>query len=75
MENTTNKKHLFIDKKVRAIKNSNKASYLINIDDICRKDEMEVDVPTEPIILKLILVIMAIAGGITLVIDMLRQIL
>lgn len=37
MENTTNKKHLFIDKKVRAIKDSSKASYLINIDDICRK--------------------------------------
>ena len=37
MENTTNKKHFFIDRKVRAIKDSNKASYLINIDDICRK--------------------------------------
>ncbi len=34
MENTTNKKTFFIDKKVRAIKNS---TYLINIDDICRK--------------------------------------
>lgn len=37
MENTTNKKHLFIDRKVRAIKDYSKASYLINIDDICRK--------------------------------------
>ena len=37
MENTTNKKTFFIDKKVRAIKNSTKVSYLINIDDICRK--------------------------------------
>ena len=39
MENTTSKKHLFIDKKVRAIKD--KASYLINIDDICRKMEWD----------------------------------
>ena len=37
MEKTTDKKTFFIDKKVRAIKVSNKASYLINIDDICRK--------------------------------------
>lgn len=37
MKKTTNKKTLFIDRKVRAIKDTNKASYLINIDDICRK--------------------------------------
>ena len=37
MENTTNKKTFFIDRKVRAIKVSSVASYLINIDDICRK--------------------------------------
>ena len=39
------------------------------------KDEMEVDVPTTPIIIKLIVVIMAIAGVITLFAYILRQIL
>lgn len=41
MENTTNKKIFFIDRKVRAINDSNKAFYLINIDDICRKMEWD----------------------------------
>lgn len=42
MENTTNKKTFFIDRKVRAIEciDDNILSRLINIDDICRKNEM-----------------------------------
>lgn len=39
------------------------------------ENEIEVDIPTTPLILKLILVIIAIAGGITLIIDILLQIL
>ena len=39
------------------------------------KDEIMVDIPIIPIIIKLLFIILSIAGGITLVIDMLRQIL